>query len=109
VSADRLGNFLTAGSLTDSQAQTTCQVSDQMLRWRLRMTGVGYQLSNARKRLASGLILTFASLFASSESANVKILKSTRINLLLVVLEILTFAAVQATEGCKCLNRTTSG
>lgn len=41
-------------SLTDSHAQTTYQVSDQMLKWRLRMTGVDYQLSNARKRWAGG-------------------------------------------------------
>lgn len=40
--------------LTDSQAQASYQVSDQMLKWRLRMTGVDYQLYNARKRWAGG-------------------------------------------------------
>lgn len=40
--------------LTDVQAQTKYQVSDQMLKWRLRMTGVDYQLTNARKRSARG-------------------------------------------------------
>lgn len=40
--------------LADSQAQATYQVSDQMLKWRVRMTGVDYQLSNSRKRWARG-------------------------------------------------------
>lgn len=40
--------------LTDNEAQTNYQVSDQMLKWRLRMTGVDYQLTNARKRWARG-------------------------------------------------------
>lgn len=38
--------------LSDSQAQEMYQVSDQMLKWRFRMTGVDYQLSNSRKRWA---------------------------------------------------------
>jgi len=40
--------------LSESQAQATYQVSDQMLTWRLRMTGVDYQLSNARRRKVGG-------------------------------------------------------
>ncbi len=39
-------------ALTDGQARSTYQVSDQMLKWRLRMTGVDYQIANARKRRA---------------------------------------------------------
>lgn len=38
--------------LTDHQAQASFQVSEQMLTWRIRMTGVDYQLSNSRRRNA---------------------------------------------------------
>ena len=41
-------------SMTDSQARNSYQVSDQMLLWRFRMTGVDFQLSNARRRWARG-------------------------------------------------------
>ena len=40
--------------MTDSQARKIYQVSDQMMKWRFRMTGVDFQLSNARKRRARG-------------------------------------------------------
>lgn len=40
--------------MSDAQAQTAYQVSDQMLKWRFRMTGVEFQLSNARKKWARG-------------------------------------------------------
>jgi Zn-dependent peptidase ImmA (M78 family) len=36
--------------LTDDQAMVEYQVSRQMLTWRFRMTGVDYQLANARKK-----------------------------------------------------------
>lgn len=38
--------------LTDDQAMLEYQVSRQMLTWRFRMTGVDYQLANARKKWA---------------------------------------------------------
>ena len=56
---------------------------------------------------ASGLILTFASRQHHRVQANVKIIKSTRKIILLVVLMILTFAPDLADMGCKCQNRTT--
>lgn len=40
--------------MTDSQARSVYQASDQMLKWRFRMTGVDYQLSNARRRWTGG-------------------------------------------------------
>lgn len=40
--------------MSDGQAQIAYQVSDQMLKWRFRMTGVDYQLSNARNRKTRG-------------------------------------------------------
>ncbi len=36
--------------LTDDQAMFEYQVSSQMLTWRFRMTGVDYQIANARKK-----------------------------------------------------------
>lgn len=38
--------------LTDEQAMDKFQVSQQMLTWRFRMTGVDYQIANARKKWA---------------------------------------------------------
>jgi Zn-dependent peptidase ImmA (M78 family) len=35
--------------MTDNQARNAYQVSGQMLKWRVRMTGVDYQIANARK------------------------------------------------------------
>jgi Zn-dependent peptidase ImmA (M78 family) len=39
--------------LTDDQGMFEYQVSRQMLTWRFRMTGVDYQLANARKKWAT--------------------------------------------------------
>lgn len=38
--------------LTESQARDRYGVSEQMLQWRMRMSGVEYQLANARRRIA---------------------------------------------------------
>jgi hypothetical protein len=40
--------------LTDSQAREQYLVSNQMLAWRFRMTGVDYQMENARRRYGQG-------------------------------------------------------
>ena len=40
--------------MTDNQARDAYQVSGQMLKWRFRMTGVDYQIANARKRRSKG-------------------------------------------------------
>jgi Zn-dependent peptidase ImmA (M78 family) len=38
--------------ITDAQAMLEFQVSQKMLTWRFRMTGVDYQLANAQKKWA---------------------------------------------------------
>ena len=71
----------------------------------LRQHGHAHPMLDANEKMvaprvrlvhASGLILTFASRYHDSASANVKIVKSTRIKLMLVVLKILIFAPALA-------------
>jgi hypothetical protein len=57
---------------------------------------------------SSGANLTFESRLPNPHAQMSNSKSSTRINKLLVVLEIPTFARTSAASGCKCRNRTTS-